>query len=120
MKHYNEILNDPMYRAMVKTGKVTRYAYKEMSVIDAKFDLSVVSGITDVPAAEDKGYFEVAIIKTYPKRVSEVGDKQVDVRVISSMCDFEEVWKIQMKFRKDPYKLWFKQLTKEERKEVIE
>lgn len=117
MNHYNEILNDPMYRAMVKTGKVTRYQYKEVSKVDSKFSLSIVSGITDVPACEDEGYFEVAIIKTYPKNQN---NGRVDVRVIQAVCDFEEVWKIQMKFRKDPYKLWFKQLTKEERKEVIE
>ena len=114
MKHYNEILNDPMYKAMVKTSKVTRYQFKEESMVDHKFSLSIVSGITDVPAYESKGYFEVAIIKNYPKQ-----QKKVDIRVIKAVCDFEEVWNIQKKFRDDPYKLWFKQLSKEEKKEVI-
>ena len=82
MNHYNEILNDPMYRAMVKTGKVTRYQYKEVSKVDNKFSLSIVSGITDVPACEDEGYFEVAIIKTYPKNQN---NGRVDVRVIQAV-----------------------------------
>ena len=104
MKHYNEILNDPMYRAMVKTGKVTRYAYKEMSVIDAKFDLSVVSGITDVPAAEDKGYFEVAIIGTDHNNIVE----ELTVQVINSCCEFSEVARIQKQFRSNASKLYKK------------
>ena len=112
MKHYNEILNDPMYKAMIKTGKVTRYQYKEESMVDHKFSLSIVSGITDVPAYESKGYFEVAIM------VNKVTDG-LKVQVIKAVCDFEEVWNIQKKFRDDPYKLWFKQLSKEEKKEVI-
>ena len=105
MKHYNEILNDPMYKAMIKTGKVTRYQFKEESMVDHKFSLSIVSGITDVPAYESKGYFEVAIM------VNKVTDG-LRVQVIQAICDFEEVWKIQKKFRVNPYKMWERQLKK--------
>jgi len=118
MKHYNEILNDPMYKAMIKTGKVTRYQHKEVSKVDSKFSLSIVSGITDVPALEDVGYFEVAIMKEYPKRkvMKDACTMVNDIKIIDAVCDFEQVWKIQKKFRDDPYKLWFKQLTKGERR----
>ena len=86
-------------RAKIQMGSIVNYHWQETSD-DKKYRLSIVSGRTDVPAFRDSGFFEVAIMKQYPKR------KLGDIEVIQTVCDFEEVWKIQKKFRNDPYKMW--------------
>ena len=78
-----------------------------------EYELSVVSGRTDLPAWENEGYFEVAIIKI--EDTDGMGTDK-EILILGTMCNFEEVYKIQKKFREDPRKLWNKTYKKEHRR----
>ena len=90
-------------RAKIQMGKIINYHWQEISE-DKKYRLSVVSGRTDVPALKDDGYFEVAIMGTaHNNRVEEL-----TIQIVEACCGFNEVAKIQNKFRDNPSKLYKK------------
>ena len=94
---------DYYHRARIQMGKVVNYHWQETSD-DKKYRLSVVSGRTDVPAFRDSGFFEVAIVGTaHNNRVEEL-----TVQIVETCCGFNEVAKIQNKFRDNPSKLYKK------------
>ena len=92
-----------MKEMAIQLGKTINYHYQETSD-DQKYKLSVVSGITDVPAFRDSGFFEVAIIGTpHNNRVEEL-----TIQIVKAGCGFNDVAKIQNKFRDNPSKLYKK------------
>ena len=58
------------------------------------------------------GYFEVAIIKIEDD--DSLGRIDEEILILGTVCDFEQVYKIQKKFREDPRKLWNKAYKKEQ------
>ena len=117
LKHIKEINNDPMFKPFMVTSKVINYKQRQNRIIRdneyGEYELSIVSGRTDVPAYENMGYFEVAIIKIED---NEGLGKEKEIIILGTVCDFEEVYKIQKKFREDPRKLWNKAYKKEQRR----
>ena len=117
LKHIKEINNDPMFKPFMVTSKVINYKQRQNRIIRdneyGEYELSIVSGRTDVPAYENMGYFEVAIIKIED---NEGLGKEKEIIILGTVCDFEEVYKIQKKFREDPRKLWNKSFKKEHRR----
>ena len=67
LKHIKEINNDPMFKPFVLASKMINYQQRQNRIIRdneyGEYELSIVSGKTDVPSHENMGYFEVAIIK---------------------------------------------------------
>ena len=117
LKHIKEINNDPMFKPFMVTSKVINYKQRQNRIIRdneyGEYELSIVSGRTELPAWENKGYFEVAIIKIED---NEGLGKEKEIIILGTVCDFEEVYKIQKKFREDPRKLWNKAYKKEQRR----
>ena len=117
LKHIKEINNDPMFKPFMVTSKVINYKQRQNRIIRdneyGEYELSIVSGKTDVPAYENMGYFEVAIIKIED---NESLGKEKEIIILGTVCGFEEVYKIQKKFREDPRKLWNKAFKKEQRR----
>ena len=117
LHHIKEIKNDTMYKSFMKMSDMINYHQRESRIVRdnayGEYELSVVSGRTDLPAWENKGYFEVAIIK-----IEDTDGMGIDkeILILITMCDFEEVYKIQKKFREDPRKLWNKSFKKEHRR----
>ena len=117
LHHIKEIKNDVMYRSFMKMSDMINYHQRQNRIVRnnvyGEYELSVVSGRTDLPAWENKGYFEVAIIK-----IEDTNGMGIDkeILILGTMCDFEEVYKIQKKFREDPRKLWNKAYKKEHRR----
>ena len=109
LKHIDEIKKDPMFKPFMVTSKVINYHQRQNRIVRdneyGEYELSIVSGRTDVPAHENMGYFEVAIIKIEDKDT--LGEDE-EILILGTVCDFEEVYKIQKKFREDPRKLWSK------------
>ena len=117
LHHIKEIKNDTMYRAFMKMSDMINYHQRQNRIVRnnvyGEYELSVVSGRTDLPAWENKGYFEVAIIKI--EDTDGMGTDK-EILILGTMCNFEEVYKIQKKFREDPRKLWNKAYKKEHRR----
>ena len=94
---------DYYHRARIQMGKVVNYHWQETSD-DKKYRLSVVSGITDVPAFRDSGFFEVAIVGTaHNNRVEEL-----NIHIVQTCCEFNGVARIQKQFRSNASKLYKK------------
>ena len=117
LHHIKEIKNDIMYRSFMKMSDMINYHQRQNRIVRdneyGEYELSVVSGRTDLPAWENKGYFEVAIIKI--EDTDGMGTDK-EILILGTMCDFEKVYKIQKKFREDPRKLWNKTYKKEHRR----
>ena len=117
LHHIKEIKNDTMYRSFMKMSDMINYHQRESRIVRdnayGEYELSVVSGRTDLPAWENEGYFEVAIIKI--EDTDGMGTDK-EILILGTMCNFEEVYKIQKKFREDPRKLWNKAYKKEHRR----
>lgn len=117
LHHIKEIKNDVMYRSFMKMSDMINYHQRQNRIVRnnvyGEYELSVVSGRTDLPAWENEGYFEVAIIK-----IEDTDGMGIDkeILILGTMCDFEKVYKIQKKFREDPRKLWNKAYKKEHRR----
>ena len=117
LHHIKEIKNDAMYKSFMKMSDMINYHQRQNRIVRdneyGEYELSIVSGRTDLPAWENKGYFEVAIIK-----IEDTNGMGIDkeILILGTMCDFEEVYKIQKKFREDPRKLWNKAYKKEHRR----
>jgi len=92
-----------MKEIAIQLGKTINYHYQETSD-DQKYRLSVVSGRTDVPAFRDGGLFEVAVVGTPHNNKIE----ELTIQIVKAGCGFNDVAKIQNKFRDNPSKLYKK------------